>query len=107
MSSESLVTDLLMDMASQLTFQDIVELLSDDYKPGLVSVLQDALVGFVGKRGLKGTGDAMDSQHALESITADWFIQTVGFEYKDEGDLNRTFLGASSRPSLREGRHGL
>ena len=81
---ESLVTDLLMDMASQLSFQDIVDLMSHDHKPGLVSVLQDTLVRFTNKIGLKGTGDAMDSQHALDSIAADWFIQTVGFEHKDQ-----------------------
>ena len=55
--SESLVTDLLMDMARRVSFQDVVELLLDEHKPGLVSVLQDALVGFVGKMGLSGTGD--------------------------------------------------
>ena len=78
--------------------------------PVLPTILMsdDIIVKFISERVLKGTGATVDSmQHALKTIAADWFVQTVGTEHFIGVDLTSNYLGAPYRPSHYEGGHDL
>ena len=85
MEGDSLITDLLMTMANHLAFQDIVDIVSSDHSPALMSVLKDSLVKFITEKVLMGSGFTMRSiTHVLKNIAADWFVHTVGIDNNDE-----------------------
>ena len=104
---DGLITDLMITMARSMTFQDIVDIVSSNRSP-VMSIVHDTIVKFISERVLKGTGATVESmQHALKTIAADWFVQTVGIEHFVGVNLTSNYLGAPYRPSHCEGGHDL
>ena len=76
---ESLITDLLMTLAGQLTFQDMVSIVTRNPSPETIGNLQEPLRRFIREKVLNGAEPSEENvKAALLRIADDWFEQMVG-----------------------------
>ena len=79
---ESLITDLLMTLAGQLTFQDMVSIVTRNPSPETIGNLQEPMRRFIREKVLNGAEPTEENvKAALLRIADDWFEQLVSCEY--------------------------
>ena len=75
---ESLITDLLMTLAQQLTFQDMVSIVASNPTPASLAGLQAPLRQFINSRVLRGAEPTRENvETALLNLADDWAVQMV------------------------------
>jgi len=73
---ESLITDLLMTLAQQLTFQDMVSIVASNPTPASLAGLQAPLRQFINSRVLRGAEPTRENvETALLNLADDWAVQ--------------------------------